>query len=163
MPVTIYGVQTVALVDPGAAISAVKPSFVEANRIATEPWKETIYLASDYAVEVKAVTIPVNIRVPNYSTCSGLRVLPLMCDTPVLLGQDVLPLLGIEVVGLPTQWAEPVDKRMTPADHEWVEARYGVVRPPPPDTLTENQQKARTWVMFQLHEIIKEIQNINNE
>ena len=156
MPVTIYGVQTVALVDPGAAISAVKPSFIEANNIATEPWNETIYLASDYSVQVKAVTVPVNIRTPDHSTFSGLRVLPLMCETPVLLGQDVLPLLGIEVVGLPTQWAEPINKRMTPSDHEWVETRYGVVRPLPPEELTEPQQKARTWVMFQIHEVIKE-------
>lgn len=105
VPIRLNGVCTWALVDTGASISVVTTALVRENQWETIP--QSLSIGSAFASH----TVQSSSSLEGYLECGAENLVwsfPVVdlaiSGTPVILGWDLLPALGISLVGLPAQF-----------------------------------------------------------
>ena len=73
IPILINGIQSTALVDCAAVISAIKPEEAIRCGLTTKPWCENVLLAADYTYNITAATETVTVAVPNFKHKTGFE------------------------------------------------------------------------------------------
>ena len=126
IPIIINDTKVFALVDTGAAISVVTPQWVKEHNIPVTSINENVTLAGDHTHNVECMTQPIGVRTDTHYIKAAFRVMPLSGSQHVLLGQDILPLLGISVSGLPTDFYTK-SSVPTPRDYEEFGMEYTYV------------------------------------
>ena len=153
IPILFNNIRTSAVVDSGAMISVVTTNFVSEYNIATEPYHEPVSLAAQgHTVKVDRVTAPITLRTNSSEVTARFRVLDLEVAAPILLGLDLLPLLGIRITGLPTDYPEPL-REITQEEEEFYGTDYGCVTAP--EELTTSQKYDQEYVLREIAEILR--------
>ncbi|KAG1168929.1 hypothetical protein G6F71_008773 [Rhizopus microsporus] len=94
-----------ALVDTGSEISLINDEIIEKLKIKINPIKGHIQFADNSKIERVGQTDPLEIKYNGKNIKHKFDVLKsLDCDAPVLFGRDILPKLGIALVGVATNW-----------------------------------------------------------
>ncbi|KAG1194770.1 hypothetical protein G6F70_008745 [Rhizopus microsporus] len=104
-PFLLQSQRLYALVDTGSEISLINDEIIEKLKIKINPIKGHIQFADNSKIERVGQTDPLEIKYNGKNIKHKFDVLKsLDCDAPVLFGRDILPKLGIALVGVATNW-----------------------------------------------------------